>query len=244
MDKDIEVVVPRRSKLQQGAKLPPRHESSFMLKTVAPWFDKHLDFVRPPNGLSYLIAIDSTDNIGTQSSSALFQDFYRGHVVERTMEKIIDALLFMHRTTLHPAFNDRGPAETLVWRKPRPIHNFLLPTGSTLHSSFSCAKKTTATGTAIYVRDHRPSGPLRRVSSELGEVVSEIIETGNGFSGYHLNILEVFGLPLLGSNGTPEIQPGNQQNLRSEPFKKPPKRFQVDPTFTSYDGQFSPGGVG
>ncbi|KAM3180277.1 hypothetical protein ACTXT7_016595 [Hymenolepis weldensis] len=135
--------------------------------------------------------------------------------------------------------NDRSPAENLMGRKSRTIHNALLSKDSILPNSFSCAKKTLATGRAACVRDHRPNAHEQKVSSEL----SEKLETGP------LDIiLDVFGLPPLGNNGTPEIQPSNQQDPTSNPLwrrsRKPPKRFPVNPTFKSYDGELSSGGVG
>ncbi|VUZ48252.1 unnamed protein product [Hymenolepis diminuta] len=46
----------------------------------------------------------------------------------------------------------------LYGRKPRTIHNTLLPRDSTSHSTYSCAKKNLATGTAVYVCDYHSNG--------------------------------------------------------------------------------------
>ncbi|KAM3180574.1 hypothetical protein ACTXT7_016026 [Hymenolepis weldensis] len=72
--------------------------------------------------------------------------------------EILDAFLLRYRTTPHPVLNDHSPAETLRERKFMTIHNALLPMDSTFPSSSSFAKKTLATDTAVYVRDHWPNG--------------------------------------------------------------------------------------
>ncbi|VUZ39204.1 unnamed protein product [Hymenolepis diminuta] len=65
--------------------------------------------------------------------------------LQKSTKEILDAFLLMYRTTPHPA---------LSCPNSMAIHNTLLPLDSTFPSSSSCAKKTFATGTAVYVRDH------------------------------------------------------------------------------------------
>ncbi|VUZ43012.1 unnamed protein product [Hymenolepis diminuta] len=59
-----------------------KKESNLWPITTALWSHTHFDFAGLVNGPSYLVVVDSysccSDN-GTQFSSTLFQDFYRGH---------------------------------------------------------------------------------------------------------------------------------------------------------------------
>lgn len=76
--------------------------------------------------------------------------------------EILDAVLLTYRMMSHPALNARNPVETLMERKPKTIHNTLLPKEFNIPGLFSCFRKTRTTGTAVYVRDHQSNGTLGR----------------------------------------------------------------------------------
>ena len=59
MDKDIEHLVHRCNKSEQAAKHPAREEPVAWPQTEAkPWFQLHLDFAGPINGMAYLVVVD------------------------------------------------------------------------------------------------------------------------------------------------------------------------------------------
>ncbi|KAM3183091.1 hypothetical protein ACTXT7_011032 [Hymenolepis weldensis] len=102
----------------------------------------------------------------------------------------------MHRTTPHPALNDRSPAKTPTKQERWKIHNVLLPKESTFSSSSSCSKKTLATGRTVCVRDYRPDDTW----------AAGIVRTWRSFGLYEVNsigkfmcvigIISVFGYQL------------------------------------------------
>ncbi|KAM3184939.1 hypothetical protein ACTXT7_007372 [Hymenolepis weldensis] len=79
----------------------------------------------------------------------------------------------------------------------------------------------------------------QKVSAGLGEYAAKSSKVKTGPLDI---ILDVFSLPSLGNSETPDIQPSNQQNLQPKRSRKPPKKFQVDPTLKSYEGKLSPAG--
>ncbi|VUZ42223.1 unnamed protein product [Hymenolepis diminuta] len=77
---------------------------------------------------------------------------------EGTTEEILDAFIFLLRTTSHPALNDHSSAEILTERNPRTICSVHLSRDSTFLSLPTRAKKTLTTDTAVYIGNHRPNG--------------------------------------------------------------------------------------
>ncbi|KAM3173318.1 hypothetical protein ACTXT7_012741 [Hymenolepis weldensis] len=75
-----------------------------------------------------------------------------------------------------PVLNGHSPAETLMRRKLSTICKALLPKDPTFPSSSSCAKKTPANDTAVYVRDHRPNGTWREsiIRARRGSVLNKV----------------------------------------------------------------------
>ncbi|KAM3173401.1 hypothetical protein ACTXT7_012574, partial [Hymenolepis weldensis] len=120
---------------------------------------------------------------------------YGDHHFSLPMGEIPDMLLFLYRTTPHPASNDHSSAETLMVRKSRTVHIASLPMDSIFHSS-SCVKKALAT-----VR-HRNHLRLRCTenSSKLEMGPLDIITDG-------------FLSPPLGNNIIPEINPAINKTL-------------------------------
>ncbi|VUZ41883.1 unnamed protein product [Hymenolepis diminuta] len=108
----------------------------------------------------------------------------------------------MYRIMSHLALNDHSPLKILIERKPKTIHNPVLPKDSTFPNLSSYVKKSLEIGAPVYVRDQWPNGTW----------VQGIIRARR-WSFFDI-ILNVYGLPQLGNNEIPEIKPSNQQNLR------------------------------